>query len=109
MPLPLVYYVRVASRSRYFACFLYFLPMSRMLSRRYTNTESSEWLAQRLVKLEISSYEEFANLVGLDRGTISRYFRHDRRPSIDVIAPLCEVLEVSPETLLIVLGALDKR
>lgn len=83
--------------------------MSRMLSRRYTNTESSEWLAQRLVKLEISSYEEFANLVGLDRGTISRYFRHDRRPSIDVIAPLCEVLEVSPETLLIVLGALDKR
>jgi len=47
--------------------------------------------------------------VGLDRGTISRYFRHDRRPSIDVIAPLCEVLEVSPETLLIVLGALDKR
>lgn len=83
--------------------------MSRMFSRRYTNTESSEWLAQRLVKLEISSYEEFANLVGLDRGTISRYFRHDRRPSIDVIAPLCEVLEVSPETLLIVLGALDKR
>ena len=80
-----------------------------MLSRRYTNTEPSEWLAERLVKLEISSYEEFANLVGLDRGTISRYFRHDRRPSIDVIAPLCEVLEVSPETLLIVLGALDKR
>lgn len=83
--------------------------MSRMLSHRYTKTESSDWLAQRLVKLEISSYEEFANLVGLDRGTISRYFRHDRRPSIDVIAPLCEVLEVSPETLLIVLGALDKR
>ncbi len=83
--------------------------MTRMLSRRYTETESSEWLAERLVKLEISSYEEFANLVGLDRGTISRYFRHDRRPSIDVIAPLCEVLEVSPETLLIVLGALDKR
>jgi len=80
-----------------------------MLSRRYTETESSEWLAQRLVELEISSYEEFANLVGLDRGTISRYFRHDRRPSIDVIAPMCEVLEVSPETLLIVLGALDKR
>jgi transcriptional regulator with XRE-family HTH domain len=61
------------------------------------------------VKLDIASYEEFANLVGIDRGTISRYFRHDRRPSIDVIAPLCEVLEVSPETLLIVLGALDGR
>lgn len=83
--------------------------MTKMLSRRYTKAESSEWLAQRLKKLDIRSYGEFANLVGLDRGTISRYFRHNRRPSIDVIAPLCEVLEVSPETLLIVLGALDKR
>jgi hypothetical protein len=82
---------------------------TRTLSKRYTETESREWLAQRLVKLDIASYEEFANLVGIDRGTISRYFRHDRRPSIDVIAPLCEVLEVSPETLLIVLGALDRR
>ena len=82
---------------------------TKTLSKRYTETESREWLAQRLVKLDISSYEEFANLVGIDRGTISRYFRHDRRPSIDVIAPLCEVLEVSPETLLIVLGALDRR
>jgi transcriptional regulator with XRE-family HTH domain len=82
---------------------------TRTLSKRYTETESREWLTQRLVKLDIASYEEFANLVGIDRGTISRYFRHDRRPSIDVIAPLCEVLEVSPETLLIVLGALDRR
>jgi transcriptional regulator with XRE-family HTH domain len=82
---------------------------TRTLSKRYTETESRDWLAQRLVKLDIASYEEFANLVGIDRGTISRYFRHDRRPSIDVIAPLCEVLEVSPETLLIVLGALDRR
>ena len=82
---------------------------TRTLSKRYTETESRDWLAQRLVKLGIASYEEFANLVGMDRGTISRYFRHDRRPSIDVIAPLCEALEVSPETLLIVLGALDRR
>jgi len=82
---------------------------TKTLSKRYTETESREWLAQRLVKLDIASYEEFANLAGIDRGTISRYFRHDRRPSIDVIAPLCEVLEVSPETLLIVLGALDRR
>lgn len=82
---------------------------TRTLSKRYTETESRDWLAQRLVKLGIASYEEFANLVGIDRGTISRYFRHDRRPSIDVIAPLCEALEVSPETLLIVLGALDRR
>ena len=61
------------------------------------------------MKLNISTYEEFAAMVGIDRGTISRYFRHERRPSIDVIAPLCEVLQVSPETLLIALGAIDKK
>jgi hypothetical protein len=28
---------------------------------------------------------------------------------VDVIAPLCKALEVSPETLLIALGAIEKR
>lgn len=88
----------------------YFYPiMTKTLGKRYTEVESSEWLAQRLAKLNIHTYEDFAYQVGIDRGTISRYFRHERRPSIDVVAPLCEVLQVSPETLLIVLGALDKR
>ena len=82
---------------------------AKTAGRRYTQEESSDWLAQRLVKLNIATYEEFAALVGIDRGTISRYFRHERRPSIDVIAPLCEVLQVSPETLLVALGAIDKK
>jgi transcriptional regulator with XRE-family HTH domain len=82
---------------------------TKAVGRRYTQEESAGWLAQRLVKLNISTYEEFAAMVGIDRGTISRYFRHERRPSIDVIAPLCEVLQVSPETLLIALGAIDKK
>ena len=82
---------------------------AKTAGRRYTQAESADWLAQRLVKLNIATYEEFASLVGIDRGTISRYFRQERRPSIDVIAPLCEVLQVSPETLLIALGAIDKK
>jgi transcriptional regulator with XRE-family HTH domain len=82
---------------------------AKTAGRRSTQEESSDWLAQRLVKLNIATYEEFAALVGIDRGTISRYFRQERRPSIDVIAPLCEVLQVSPETLLIALGAIDKK
>jgi transcriptional regulator with XRE-family HTH domain len=82
---------------------------TKAVGRRYTQEESADWLAQRLVKPNISTYEEFAAMVGIDRGTISRYFRHERRPSIDVIAPLCEVLQVSPETLLIALGAIDKK
>ena len=77
--------------------------------KRFTEDESTEWLTQRLVKLNIASYEEFATLVGIDRGTISRYFRQERRPSIDAVAPLCDVLQVSPETLLIALGAIDKK
>ena len=82
---------------------------TKVVGRRFTQDESADWLMQRLVKLNISTYEEFAELVGIDRGTISRYFRHERRPSIDVVAPLCDVLQVSPETLLIVLGAMDKK
>lgn len=77
--------------------------------RRNTPAESAEWLAQRMLKLDISTYEELAELVGMDRGSILRYFRQERRPIIGAIAPLCEVLEVSPETLLIALGVLDKK
>ena len=82
---------------------------AKLTGTRYSQDESSEWLVQRLLKLNISTYEEFATRVGIDRGTLSRYFRQERRPSIDVVAPLCEVLEVSPETLLIVLGAIDRK
>ncbi len=57
----------------------------------------------------ISTLEDLAQLTGLDRGTLSRYFHQERRPSIDVIAPICEALNVSPETLLIGLGALPKK
>jgi len=81
---------------------------AKMAGRRFTDAESGQWLAARLLKLNIASYEEFALLVGINRGTISRYFRHERRPSIDVIAPLCEVLQVSSETLLVALGAIDR-
>jgi transcriptional regulator with XRE-family HTH domain len=82
---------------------------SHAVSERYSADESTDWLSQRMKKLKISTYEELSELVGLDRGTISRYFSHKRRPSIDVIAQLCQALQVSPETLLIALGALDKK
>lgn len=74
----------------------------------YTPEESTEWLRVRMVKLGISSLEELAKLTNIDRGTISRYFHHDRRPSIDVLEPLSIALQVSPETLLKALGAISK-
>ena len=82
--------------------------MSKSGEAFYTPEESTEWLRVRMAKLGISSLEELAKLTDIDRGTISRYFHHDRRPSIDVLEPLCQALQVSPETLLKALGAISK-
>jgi transcriptional regulator with XRE-family HTH domain len=71
--------------------------------------ESNEWLVQKMKSAGISTLEDLAQISGIDRGTLSRYFHQERRPSIDVIAPICEALNVSPETLLIALGALPKK
>jgi transcriptional regulator with XRE-family HTH domain len=71
--------------------------------------ESNEFLLQKMKSAGISTLEDLAQLTGLDRGTLSRYFHQERRPSIDVIAPICDALKVSPETLLIGLGALPKK
>jgi len=74
----------------------------------YTPEESTDWLRLRMAKLGISSLEDLAKMTGIDRGTLSRYFHHERRPSIDVLEPLCTGLQVSPETLLKALGAISK-
>ena len=77
--------------------------------KRYSAEESTEWLRNRLELMSISSLDELAKLTGIDKGTISRYFHQERRPSIDMIGPLCQTLKVAPETLLIALGALDRK
>ena len=76
---------------------------------RLTPDESADWLRNRMEFLGISSLEELHKKTGIDRGSISRYFRQERNPGIDVIAPLCKALEVSPETLLIALGAIERK
>jgi transcriptional regulator with XRE-family HTH domain len=76
---------------------------------KLTPSESSEWLRLRMEALNISGLEELHQKTGIDRGSISRYFRQERTPKIDVIAPLAQALEVSPETLLIALCAIDKK
>jgi transcriptional regulator with XRE-family HTH domain len=76
---------------------------------KLTPSESSEWLRARMEQLRISGLEELHLKTGIDKGSISRYFRQERIPKIDVIAPLAQALEVSPETLLIALGAIDKK
>jgi len=76
---------------------------------RVSPAETAEWLKVQMSHLGISGLEELHQKTGIDRGSLSRYFRQERIPRIDVIAPLCRALEVSPETLLVVLGAIDKR
>ena len=83
--------------------------MSRKSDKFLTPAESLEWLNERMAARKIGSLDELAALTGIDKGTLSRYFRHERRPSIDMVPPLCEALKVSVETLLVVLGSLPKN
>jgi len=76
---------------------------------RVSPAETAEWLKVQMAHLGMSGLEELHQKTGIDRGSLSRYFRQERIPRIDVIAPLCRALEVSPETLLVVLGAIDKK
>ena len=82
--------------------------MTRNKDKFVSPTESFEWLTERMAARGIGSLDELANLTGIDKGTLSRYFRHERRPSIDMVPPLCEALKVSVETLLVVLGSMPK-
>lgn len=79
------------------------------IKTRYDAAESTAWLHARMARIGLRSLEQLAELTGIDRGTLSRYFRQERRPSIDVVAPLSAALDVSPQTILIALGALDRR
>ena len=76
---------------------------------RYSPGDTAEWLRTRMDALQISGLEELHQRTGIDRGSLSRYFRQERVPKIDVIGPLCEALEVSPETLLVALGAIERK
>lgn len=83
--------------------------LSTKRGHRNSADETAEWLRNRMSALNISGLEELHQRTGIDRGSLSRYFRQERIPKIDVIGPLCEALEVSPETLLIALGAIERK
>lgn len=85
--------------------------MRTALKRGHRNSpeETAEWLRARMSALQVTGLEELHQRTGIDRGSLSRYFRQERVPKIDVIGPLCEALEVSPETLLIALGAIEGK
>ena len=79
------------------------------MSNRYSSQETNEWLRTTMLKLDIKSLDELSSLTKIDRGSLSRYFNQERRPSIDAIDPLCAALEITSDELLIVLGAKDRN
>ena len=72
-----------------------------------TPAETSAWLQQRLSITGIGSISNLAGVTGINKGTLSKYFSHRQRPSIDVLMVLCRGLQVTPTEMLIALGALD--
>ena len=79
------------------------------MSNRYSSQETNEWLRTTMLKLDIKSLDELSSLTKIDRGSLSRYFNQERRPSIDAIDPICAALEITSDELLIVLGAKDRN
>jgi transcriptional regulator with XRE-family HTH domain len=80
--------------------------MSSEVAGRYlSRIESWDWLQERMDELQIATIEELGQLCGINKGTLSKYFHQKQRPSIDAIPGLCAALAVSPETLLVALGA----
>ena len=83
--------------------------VSSKRGHRNSPDETAQWLRTRMSALNMTGLEELHQRTGIDRGSLSRYFRQERVPKIDVVGPLCEALEVSPETLLIALGAIERK
>lgn len=72
-----------------------------------TPSETKSWLQERLAATEIGSISKLAQITGINKGTLSKYFSHRQRPSIDVLMVLCRGLQVTPAEMLFALGALD--
>ncbi len=70
-----------------------------------SSNNSLEWLHEQLSETGIGTLSNLAKETGINKGTLSKYFRGVQRPSIDVIEPLCKALRVSPESLLIAMNA----
>jgi transcriptional regulator with XRE-family HTH domain len=64
------------------------------------------WLSDRMAKAGIKSLDELQLRSGINKGTLSKYFRHLQSPSVAVIPALCSALGVSPEDLLTGLGVI---
>jgi DNA-binding Xre family transcriptional regulator len=76
---------------------------------RYTSSESYAWVEMQMAKQGLANLEALSQISGIDSEALSRYLSHEKHVSINVVGALCEALGVSPETLLIAMGAIDRK
>lgn len=69
--------------------------------------ESQLWLKFHLAKTKINSLTRLAEITGINKGNLSKYFWHIQRPTIDVVGVLCTALNVAPSEILFGLGAIE--
>lgn len=68
------------------------------------------WLSTRMQAVGLNSLEDLQKSSGINKGTLSKYFRGVQVPSVAVVPVLCKALHVSPEELLVGLGVIpDQR
>jgi transcriptional regulator with XRE-family HTH domain len=77
--------------------------------RTVTPDETWLWLQNRLQTLEIGSLDQLSEICGINKGTLSKYFHQVQRPNVGALEPLCNALQVSPQTLLVALGVFTGR
>ena len=63
-----------------------------------------DWLFAQMELVGLASLQEAAEVCGIDRAALWRYFNGDVRPSIVQLPKLCRGLQVSLDELLIALN-----
>ncbi|MDE2591673.1 MAG: helix-turn-helix transcriptional regulator [Actinomycetales bacterium] len=75
----------------------------------YLNTTGSQdSLKSQLDRSGFITISRLAEVSGINKGTLSKYFSHKQRPTIDVVGMLCQALQVSPSELFYDLAAIPE-
>jgi transcriptional regulator with XRE-family HTH domain len=77
------------------------------VSRQQRKKDEVSWLQEAMSRAGFDSLDQLSQACGINKGTLSRYFRGIQSPSVQVIPPLCTALGVSPEELLRGLGVIE--
>ncbi len=64
------------------------------------NIETIQLRLREAISNSGMTQKEIANAINVSSGTISKYMRIDKYPSLDTFANLCKVLDVSSDEIL---------